>query len=141
MANAIHLELVVSCSSYEQAKARACLLLKSLISESQRNELAEKGVISVRAASGKTYVINPYTQTSVYSGKRLIAYACMQLSIPAPTYDRMLAEYLLIVNDEAEYLRKVNWFSQPQPIWKIALIVGLSFLVGWLVPSFLGYLF
>ncbi len=98
---------------YERAKDKARRLLRSIIPEASWNELQEKGVFSIDGKRGK-YVISPYSQTEIRDLKtgRLVAYSCLQLSIPAPTYDRMVAEYLLIKNEEDAYWKKANIFSR-----------------------------
>jgi len=68
--------------------------------------------IQVRARSGSVYKIDRAGQTAIYQGDKLIGHCCLQLSIPAPSYDRMLAEYLLIVNDEDRYRSIANFFKK-----------------------------
>src|SRR5262245_66601450 len=81
---------------YERAKDKARLLLRTVLPENSWVELEERGVIQYVGKRG-TYVISPYSQTEIRdtSSGRCVAYACLQLSISAPTYDRMVAEYLL----------------------------------------------
>ena len=81
---------------YERAKDKARQLLRQILPEPAWSELEDKGVIQIAGKRGN-YVISPYSQTEIRdnSSGRCVAYACLQLSIPAPTYDRMVAEYLL----------------------------------------------
>lgn len=78
------------------------------------------------------YTISPYCQTLIEDRHgKCIAYACLQLSIPAPTYDRMVAEYLLIKNDENLYWKTANVFPrQPETgwveQWATAVLVGVD---------------
>lgn len=98
---------------YEQAKERARQLLRSILPETLWCEFEQKGVVPVVGKRG-TYVISPYSQTEIresWAG-RCVAYACLQLSLPAPTYDRMVAEYLLITNAEDLYWKTANVFSR-----------------------------
>ena len=97
---------------YERSKEKARQLLRSILPETSWSELEEKGVIQIAGKRGN-YVISSYSQTEIYdaSSKRLNAYACLQLSIPAPSYDRMVAEYLLIKNAEDTYWETANVFS------------------------------
>jgi len=80
---------------YERAKDKARQLLRSILPEASWSELEDKGVVQIAGKRG-TYVISPYSQTEIRdtASNRCIAYACLQLSIPAPTYDPMVAEYL-----------------------------------------------
>ncbi len=81
--------------------------------------------------SGKrgTYVISPYSQTEIRDSTtgRCVAYACLQLSIPAPTYDRMVAEYLLIRNAEDVYWKTANIFSRTGNEFGIATLFLIAF--------------
>ena len=56
-----------------------------------------------------------------------VAYACLQLSIPAPTYDRMVAEYLLIRNAEDIYWKTANIFSRSGNEFGIATLFLIAF--------------
>jgi hypothetical protein len=97
---------------YEQGKDKARQLLRSILPENMWPELEEKGVIQCTGKRG-TYVISPSSQTEIRDAAsgRCLAYACLQLSIPAPSYDRMVAEYLLIRNAEDVYWKTANIFS------------------------------
>ncbi len=113
---------------YERAKDKARHLLKSVLPEKTWLELEEKGVIHFVGKRG-TYVISPYSQTEIrdsISG-RCVAYACLQLSIPAPTYDRMVAEYLLIRNAEEVYWKTANIFSRSGNEFGIATLFLIAF--------------
>jgi hypothetical protein len=91
---------------------KAGQLLRSILPENTWAELEEKGFIQFAGKRG-TYLISPHTQTEIRDAAsgRCVAYACLQLSIPAPTYDRMIAEYLLIRNAEDVYWKTANIFS------------------------------
>jgi hypothetical protein len=54
------------------------------------------------------YRISRNSQTEIYQRRRLVALGCLQLTIFAPSYDRMAAEYLILSNDERLYWRKAN---------------------------------
>src|SRR5438477_598825 len=98
------------------------------LSETSWNELEERGTIQYTGKRG-TYVISPYSQTEIRdsSSGRCVAYACLQLSIPAPTYDRMVAEYLLIRNAEDVYWKTVNIFSRSGNEFGIATLFLIAF--------------
>ena len=113
---------------YERAKDKARQLLRSILPDSAWSELEEKGIIQLAGKRG-TYVISPYSQTEIrdcVSG-RCVAYACLQLSIPTPTYDRMVAEYLLIRNSEDLYWKTANIFSRSGNEFGIATLFLIAF--------------
>src|SRR6266705_3890290 len=113
---------------YKHAKDKAHQLLPTILPERAWSELEEKGVIQLPGKRG-TYVISPYSQTEIrdcFSG-RCVAYACLQLSIPAPTYDRMVAEYLLIKNAEDVYWKTANIFSRSGNEFGIATLFLIAF--------------
>src|SRR5207302_6203956 len=113
---------------YERAKDKARQLLRSILPEDAWTELEERGVIQYSGKRG-TYVISPYSQTEIRDSTtgRCVAYACLQLSIPAPTYDRMVAEYLLIRNAEDVYWKTANIFSRSGHEFVIALLFLIAF--------------
>jgi hypothetical protein len=55
-----------------------------------------------------TYRIYRSSQTEIYWNGRLSANACLQLTVPTPGYDRMIAEYLILNTDETLYWSKAN---------------------------------
>ena len=113
---------------YERAKDKARQLLRSVVSEGQWTELQDKGVFQIIGKRGN-YVVSPYSQTEIRdaSSGRCVAYACLQLSIPAPTYDRMVAEYLLIKNAEDVYWKTANIFSRSGNEFGIATLFLIAF--------------
>src|SRR5262245_14606290 len=113
---------------YERAKDKARQLLRSILPERSWSELEAKGVIQIAGKRGN-YVISPYSQTEIrdVSTGRCVAYACLQLSIPAPTYDRMVAEYLLIKNSEEVYWKTANIFSRNGNEFGIATLFLVAF--------------
>src|SRR5262245_884046 len=119
---------------YEHAKDKARQLLRYVLPESSWFDLEEKGIIQYSGKRGH-YVISPYSQTEIrdnVSG-RCVAYACLQLSIPAPTYDRMVAEYLLIRNAEDLYWKTANIFSRSGNEFGIATLFLMAFDIALLV--------
>jgi hypothetical protein len=113
---------------YERAKDKARQLLRYILPDNAWSEMEEKGVIEYTGKRG-TYVISPYSQTEIRdtSTGRCVAYACLQLSIPAPTYDRMVAEYLLIRNAEDVYWKTANIFSRTGNEFGIATLFLIAF--------------
>lgn len=113
---------------YERAKKKARQLLKQILPGKSWKELKEIGVVKYTGKRG-IYVISPYSQTEIRDLKsgKCVAYACMQLSIPAPTYDRMAAEYILIKNNEDLYLKTANIFSRSGNEFGLATLFLLAF--------------
>jgi len=113
---------------YERAKDKARQLLRSILPDRSWAELEDKGVIQIEGRRGN-YVISPYSQTEIRDSAsgRCVAYACLQLSIPAPTYDRMVAEYLLIRNAEDVYWKTANIFSRNGNEFGIATLFLIAF--------------
>lgn len=115
---------------YERSKEKALELLRTVLPESAWMEFTEKAIITLTGKRGH-YTISPYSQTEVRNLKsgRCLAYTCMQLSIPAPTYDRMVAEYILIKNAEEVYWKTANIFSRSavETATKIATLIFIAF--------------
>ena len=63
-----------------------------------------------------TYRICRNSQTEIYRKGRLAASGCLQLSVFAPSYDRMAAEYLILSNNEQLYWTKANIFPARRAI-------------------------
>jgi hypothetical protein len=108
------------------AEEKALLLLKSVLSDDQWDGLERRGVI-VFNGQRNVYVLSPTSQTEIHdkTNGRLVARACLQLTVPAPGSDRLIAEYLILKNDEDLYWRTANIFSKIE--WDIAvpmLILG-----------------
>jgi hypothetical protein len=89
-------------------------MLLAVLPEALWPGLVEKGVIQITGKRGM-YTISRHSQTEIreVSTGKCVGHACLQLSLPAPDYDRMLVEYLLLKNDEDFY-------------WKTANIIGCS---------------
>jgi hypothetical protein len=108
------------------AEENALLLLKSVLPEDQWAGLEKKGIV-VFTGQRNVYVLSPTSQTEIHdkANGRLLARACLQLSVPAPGGDRLIAEYLILKNNEDLYWRTANVFSKIE--WEIAvplLILG-----------------
>jgi hypothetical protein len=126
---------------YERAKDKARHLLRQILPESSWADLEEKGTIQWTGRRG-TYVISPYSQTEIRDNLtgRCVAYACLQLSIPAPTYDRMVAEYLLVRNSEDVYWKTANIFSRSGHEFGIATLFLMVFDIALAVNLLLSIL-
>jgi len=96
---------------YGSADNKAKELLRRVLPESQWAQFVDTGTLEISGSRG-TYRISPFQQTAVlHSESRCpIATACLQLSDPAPAYDRLIAEYVLIRNDEDLYWQTANIF-------------------------------
>jgi hypothetical protein len=126
---------------YEHAKDKARQLLRYVLPEGSWSELEQRGIIQWTGKRGH-YLISPYSQTEIrdtVSG-RCIAYACLQLTIPAPSYDRMVAEYLLIRNSEDLYWKTANIFSRGGNEFGVATLFLLAFDIALLVNLLLEVL-
>lgn len=90
-----------------QAKAKQ--LLCDVLPEKARQQFLEKDFFEHAGKIG-VYRISRDSQTEIYQNGRLAASGCLQLTIFAPSYDRMAAEYLILSNDERLYWTKANIF-------------------------------
>ena len=112
----------------ERAKDKARQLLRSILPEEVWTEFEDKEIIKISGKRG-VYVISAYSQTEIrdLGSGRCITYACLQLSIPAPTYDRMVAEYLLVKNAEDVYWKTANIFERDGNELGIAMLFIIVF--------------
>jgi len=96
----------------ECAREKARQLLRQILPKSSWEETENGSIIVEIVGKRGIYRISPYSQTEIrdISSRRCVAYTCLQLSIPAPAYDRMIAEYLLIKNTESVYWKTANIF-------------------------------
>jgi hypothetical protein len=105
-----------------EVKARQ--LLCDLLPRKALQEFLEKDSFHYEGSVG-VYRISRDAQTEIYRHGRLAASGCLQLTVFAPTYDRMLAEYLILKNDERLYWTKANIFPVRRLFdWRV-LAVGL----------------
>lgn len=126
---------------YERAKDKARQLLRRVVSKEEWCEFEEKGVLTIIGKRG-IYFISPYSQTEIrdINSGRTCAYACLQLSILAPTYDRVVAEYLLIKNAEDVYWKTANIFARSGNEFGIATIFLIAFDIALFLNIFLEIL-
>lgn len=77
-----------------------------------------------------TYRICRNSQTEIYRKGRRAAAGCLQLSVFAPSYDRMAAEYLILSNNEQLYWTKANIFPARRAIdFRIVAAAALDFVL------------
>jgi hypothetical protein len=96
----------------ESPEVRAKGLLQRILPEVQWQRFSETGILAVAGSRG-TYRICADGQTTLVHSRtgRTLASACLQLTVPAPVHDRIIAEYLLIRNNEDLYWQTANVFS------------------------------
>ena len=104
---------------------RARETLRSVLPDEMWSRVMEKGVIEFTGTRA-TYMISSDSTTEIRDlvTGRAVGRACLQLSISAPAYDRMIAEYLLLRNAEALYWKTANIFDQNHPDLPV-LILGV----------------
>jgi len=108
-----------------ETKARE--LLCEILPKKALQEFLENDFFHYEGKIG-LYRISRESQTEVYRYGRLAATSCMQLSIFAPSYDRMVAEYLILSNDEHLYWNKANVFPvRPRLDFRVVAVGLLDF--------------
>jgi hypothetical protein len=107
---------------------RASELLCRVLPETQWAQLRKTGFLEV-SGFRRTYRIYAHGVTRVLDSqtRQPIALACLELSVPAPAHDRMIAEYVLIRNDEELYWRTANIFSASLDDQRLAVILTALF--------------
>jgi hypothetical protein len=111
-------------SAHEKARQIARLVLPDATWE----VFDQKGFITF---TGKRaiYIIRPGCQTEIRNTAtgRQMGQACLQLSIPAPSIDRMVAEYLLLKNAEDLYWNTANIFGHTTEGIREYLVAAIDF--------------
>ena len=82
-------------NSTETPDGRARELLHSILSKQEWKQFSQTGVLEVIGSRGR-YRIRPHQLTRIVDAKtgQPLASSCLQLSVSAPAYDRIIAEYL-----------------------------------------------
>lgn len=90
---------------------RAKDLLRRMLPEVEWQQFNETGILEVAGSRG-TYRIGLRDQTRVVNSRSGLPFAsaCLQVAVRAPVHDRIIAEYVLIRNDEDLYWRTANIF-------------------------------
>lgn len=91
----------------EPAAVKAERLLCEILPAAARDQFLLRGFFEYQGKRA-VYRILRNSQTEIYINGSLYARACLQLTIPAPSCDRMIAEYLILRNDEMLYWSKAN---------------------------------
>lgn len=127
----------VTRDDYQSAQEKAKALLRRVLPPAQWRAFASTGRVSVLGRSFR-YDIDCVGRTALYDhwGVRR-GVACLQLAAPAPAYDRVLAEYLILINDERFYLRTANVVRDPLSFRELVLI---AVVVASAVFAFLKFL-
>ena len=89
------------------ARLKAQQLLCEILPPDAREQFLTYGYFDFEGKR-TVYRIFRHSQTEIYLNGFLHARACLQLTIPAPSCDRMIAEYLILRNDETLYWSKAN---------------------------------
>jgi hypothetical protein len=114
----------------EQPQEKARRLLHSVLPDDLRIKMKRENAIQITGKRG-IYILSPDRLTEirdVSTGRRLGG-SCLQLSIAAPAYDRMLAEYLILKNAEDFYWKTANIFDQSSVNLGVSLLAVLDFLL------------
>jgi hypothetical protein len=116
------------------AAEKALQLLRRALPDETWFEFISTGTIQF-SGNRATYLISSHSQTKIFAPatRRCVAYACLQLSTAAPDYDRILAEYLLLKNDEDRYWRTANMFGPASDIAVLFLAVFNLCLLSYLL--------
>ena len=117
------------------AREKSLDLLHSVLPEPAWMAFRDNGIVEYTGKCG-IYTISAGDQTVIRDSRtgRTIAYACLQLSVLAPAYDRMAAEYLLLKNAEDLYWKTANIFDNPyEHLAEVLLIIFDSALMFYLV--------
>ena len=120
-----------------EAKARR--LLCEILPARALKEFLEKDYFHHYGKLG-VYRISRDSQTEIYRKGRLAASGCLQLTIFAPSYDRMIAEYLILANDEQLYWTKANIFPA-RPIIDFRVLAVAALDVTLLLKLVLDYIY
>src|SRR5215813_11334083 len=101
-------------------------LLCEILPEEALKEFLEKDYFHHYGKLG-VYRISRNSQTEIYRKGRLAASGCLQLTVFAPSYDRMVAEYLILANDEQLYWTKANIFpARPIIDFRVLAVAALD---------------
>jgi len=114
------------------ARLKAQELLCEILPEREREQFLALGFFDYEGKRA-AYRIFKDGQTEIYLNGSLYARACLQLTIPAPSCDRMIAEYLILSNDEQLYWNKANIDPAEQPTGRLPVLLFLLVDIGLLV--------
>ena len=84
---------------------RARELFLSKLTDEQRRYWRRERLLVVAGASGRRYTISPYGAFNIHC--RQYSY-CLRVLGPAPAYDKLLAQRLLVESDEQTFLALAN---------------------------------
>lgn len=96
-------------SAADEREIRARETLRHIIGEQDYNRFLRRGFVSVRAKSGRLYVIYPgHSLTGVYEDGKLIERLCGDLQGGFTPTDSLLTRYCLILYDEDQFRSRCN---------------------------------
>jgi hypothetical protein len=121
------------------ASFKAKELLCEILPAAAREEFLAHDAFYFKGARA-TYRICRSSQTEIYWNGRLTAHACMQLTIPAPSYDRMIAEYLILNTDENLYWSKANILRAKGPTLGLSELLLIALNLVLLIKLVVDYL-
>jgi hypothetical protein len=94
-----------------RSEATAKELLRRILPESSWKQFSKTGKLEVTGTRGIYRICTDgLTRVLDVQTRRPRAGACLQLTVPAPAHDRVIAEYVLIQNDEDLYWQTANIF-------------------------------
>ena len=125
-------------ASADSAVFKARQLLCEILPREAREEFLTRGYFHHEGKVG-VYRISRSSQTEIYRNGRLSACACLQLTIPSPSYDRMVAEYLILKCDESLYWNKANVFPVRSRFLEPGTLAMLVFDIALLLNLVLNY--
>jgi hypothetical protein len=125
--------------SADSAVVKARQLLCEILPSQAREEFLSRGFFHHEGRIG-LYRISRSSQTEIYRNGRLTACSCLQLTIPSPSYDRMIAEYLILKCDERLYWNTANVFPVRSEVFDPATLTVLVLDLALLLNLVLTYL-
>ena len=109
---------VLTPGQQKQARKRARKLLKASLDAEQRRELKRKGYFHVSGSRGNVYRVAsrfPFNVRLAGYAKPSRVFFCLEAEDPlVPVEDVMLAQKLMLEQDEGEFLRVANMTYIPR---------------------------
>jgi len=89
----------------DDRELRARETMKRILGQEKYQQFVKNGFVSVKAKSGRVYVIHPgHGMTDVYERGRKVERLCVVLRGKFPPTDSLLMRYLLVLNDEQDFI-------------------------------------
>jgi hypothetical protein len=91
---------------FDQREEMARRTLRRVVGDDQYRRFLKQGFISLKARSGDVYLIYPdHIRTRVFRNGREVEQLCVVLTADFPPTDSLITRYLMLLNDEREFLR------------------------------------